>query len=369
MRKIIFSLCLLGLAAFAASPAMAGLRSVSGIDAPPSPGWRSAASGKDCLCHFPPGNQDNPQTICVGGRAAMAHLRHGDTMGECPAAGRESTCDDGLDNDQDGLADCQDPDCIGRLGPDELDLRRTQQSSSLGGGDTPSFRNRRWTIAAYARRTSEAEGRVCQLPEMSCDDGFDNDGDGASDCDDTDCMSVPGCEQPGVEICDDEFDNDGDTLADCQDPECLGLEGAAGEICQQPEMSCDDGLDNDGDALVDCRDPECAGEFGPSGEQCEQPEVTCDDGFDNDADNTIDCDDADCMPTSACGATAVEVCNDGVDNDGDGFTDCGDTDCILTPACDQFSEVCNDGVDNDIDGTIDCADPDCIEDPACSAPA
>ncbi|MCZ6650184.1 MAG: hypothetical protein O7D35_05890, partial [Acidobacteria bacterium] len=102
MRKIFMSLCLLSLAGFAVAPAMAAQTPRSG---------QTAWSEKDCLCHCPPGNPDNPQTICVGGRVAMAHLRHGDTMGECPVSASETICNDGIDDDQDGLADCQDPDC------------------------------------------------------------------------------------------------------------------------------------------------------------------------------------------------------------------------------------------------------------------
>ena len=36
------------------------------------------------LCHIPPGNPDNPQTITVGAAAVPAHLAHGDTLGPCP---------------------------------------------------------------------------------------------------------------------------------------------------------------------------------------------------------------------------------------------------------------------------------------------
>jgi len=42
---------------------------------------------KTCLCHIPPGNPSNAHTICVGGGAARAHLRHGDVLGECPSVG------------------------------------------------------------------------------------------------------------------------------------------------------------------------------------------------------------------------------------------------------------------------------------------
>jgi len=41
-------------------------------------------AGVVCICHHPPGNPGNAQTICIGASAVRAHLKHGDTMGECP---------------------------------------------------------------------------------------------------------------------------------------------------------------------------------------------------------------------------------------------------------------------------------------------
>jgi hypothetical protein len=35
------------------------------------------------ICHIPPGNPANAHTITVGEPAVKAHLRHGDTLGEC----------------------------------------------------------------------------------------------------------------------------------------------------------------------------------------------------------------------------------------------------------------------------------------------
>lgn len=79
-------------------------------------------------------------------------------------------CNDGIDNDNDGLIDCEDDSC---------------NSSSL-----------------------------C---EEICNDGIDNDGDGFIDCADANCEDFQDCL---IERCIDGVDNDGDGLVDCDDPDC-----------------------------------------------------------------------------------------------------------------------------------------------------
>ncbi|HKY60640.1 MAG TPA: hypothetical protein VJP59_06465 [Gemmatimonadota bacterium] len=49
------------------------------------------------ICHIPPGNPDNAHTIVVGAPAVPAHLAHGDFEGECD--GDEGATDDDLDDD------------------------------------------------------------------------------------------------------------------------------------------------------------------------------------------------------------------------------------------------------------------------------
>jgi len=44
-----------------------------------------------CICHVPPGNPSAAHTICIDEHAVPAHLRHGDTMGECTHACGGST--------------------------------------------------------------------------------------------------------------------------------------------------------------------------------------------------------------------------------------------------------------------------------------
>lgn len=84
----------------------------------------------------------------------------------------ESNCRDGLDEDRDGLTDCEDDDC------DHLEL--------------------------------------C----LGCFDGIDNDGNSTSDCADPTCAPVEGC----AGACDNGEDDDGNGLADCSDPGCSGTD-------------------------------------------------------------------------------------------------------------------------------------------------
>jgi cysteine-rich repeat protein len=88
----------------------------------------------------------------------------------------------------------------------------------------------------------------------NCADAIDNDGDGLTDCDDSDCAGDPACAPAEVEDCSDGIDNDGDGLTDCDDSDCAG-----DPACAPAEVEdCSDGIDNDGDGLVDCDDPNCS---------------------------------------------------------------------------------------------------------------
>lgn len=198
---------------------------------------------------------------------------------DCP-----EVCDDGNDNDGDGLADCEDSDCSDECVEDCFD-------GVDNDGDT----------------FVDCEDADCagQCTE-DCTDGKDNDGDGLIDCDDDDCDGS--C----AEVCDDGRDNDGDGLVDCDDEDC---DGSCAEVC-------DDGRDNDGDGNVDCEDEDCA-----DSELC--VETLCDDGLDNDGDGLIDCEDGDCAAAANC----AEDCFDGIDNDGDALIDCVDDDCLGTTGC------------------------------------
>lgn len=124
----------------------------------------------------------------------------------CQVGGPETICDDGFDNDANGMDDCDDPNC--QIGGD-------------GSGADICF-------------------------EVTCDDTMDNDTeapgapDGA-DCEDEDCDGVGICEFGAELTCDDGMDNDGDGNTDCADtmdcPDTTPCEGGGmcnAGVCDPP---------------------------------------------------------------------------------------------------------------------------------------
>ncbi|MFL5319065.1 MAG: MopE-related protein [Myxococcaceae bacterium] len=179
--------------------------------------------------------------------------------GQCACASATEICNDGIDNDCDGLVDCEDnPPC------------------AAGTACTPGGK--------------QCSGGACLCPggqtaEATCADGTDNDCDSAVDCADSDCAgkacdpngrtcqgSACVCPTGATELCADGLDNDCDGFTDCADSDCAqgATCGANGRTCnpsklcscpfgQSREVSCSDGVDNDCDGQVDCADPDCSG--------------------------------------------------------------------------------------------------------------
>ena len=276
-----------------------------------------SGDGECCLPNGSPGCEDEVGEDCVC--AADPFCCNVEWDGLCAQAYEDScggvctgveVCDNGLDDDADGLADCDDPDCAG-------------DPSCVG----PGF-------------------------EFLCDDGIDNDNDGLIDCDDFDCLFLPEC-LPTPEVCDDNVDNDGNGLIDCADPACF-----LDPNCNLPgvENNCANGLDDDGDGAIDCDDSDCT--LDPN---CNVVafETDCDNGIDDDNDALVDCADSDCAAHPDCIFGDELVCDNGIDDDADGLTDCNDSDCTLDPNCAHAEFDCADNIDNDGDGLIDCDDDDC----------
>ncbi len=87
----------------------------------------------------------------------------------------------------------------------------------------------------------------------------------------------------------------------------------------------------------------------------------CFNGTDDDGDGDVDCDDLDCQLDPYC---LDEDCANNLDDDGDGYVDCDDTECWGDPGCDV--EECENDIDDNGNGLVDCDDPDCFGYPTCS---
>jgi hypothetical protein len=154
------------------------------------------------------------------------------------APAHEATCDDRLDEDGDGLADCADADC------------RESPACRADGGPEES--------------------------DLRCSDWIDNDKDGAVDCDDSSCLAahvtvcrgswegpvegtgaVAQVTQPGLDG--QEHPGPGDVIPDLG--EGMSVEDLVGRGSdkdgERNDEVCSDGLDNDEDGRVDCADFGC----------------------------------------------------------------------------------------------------------------
>ena len=276
-------------------------------------------------------------------------------------------CDDGRDNDGDGLIDCADPDCASECSEDpERDCFNGLDDDRDGWTDCddPDCEDECWVDYewdCFNDRDDDGDGLWdCEDPdceeacweerEWDCFNDWDDDGDGLWDCEDPDCEEA--CWEEREWDCFNDWDDDGDGLWDCGDPDCE-------EQCwEEWEWDCFNGRDDDGDGWVDCDDDDCE-------EQCwEEWEWDCFNGWDDDGDGLTDCFDPDCEREPECWEGREWDCFNGRDDDGDGLWDCEDPDC--REECGEEREwICDNGWDDDGDGRVDCDDPDCHSNPAC----
>ena len=128
--------------------------------------------------------------------------------------GPVENCHNNIDDDQNGLIDCDDPAC-----------------------------------------QKEAHCRI-DVVEV-CDNRFDDDNNGLTDCDDPACQHDTSCKPVFTkEVCDNGRDDDGDGLADCDDPVCT-----RDPACKEPSDPvevCGNGIDDDENGDTDCDDAACA---------------------------------------------------------------------------------------------------------------
>lgn len=186
---------------------------------------------------------------------------------------------------------------------------------------------------------------LCKNKLPSCSDGWDNDGDGAIDLQDTGCR------------------NANDDSEKPHDPKCSTPTGPT------EAEQCRNLVDDDNDGLVDAADPGCwtntenPATYNPSLDDESRATSQCQDGRDNDGDGAADLADFSCggSRTRNDEANPKAQCQDGIDNDRDGAIDLGDFSCSSNQDNDEASpnSQCQDGQDNDSDGAVDTVDPGC----------
>jgi hypothetical protein len=439
-------------------------------------------------------------------------------------------CTDGIDNDGDGFIDCLDADCkpvISNINPTNpscptgtnngaIVVTATISSGSLEYRINSGTYQSSNTFSSLAPGSYTVEvrrvGTTCTVsstttlstPSCSenCTDGIDNDGDGFTDCLDTDCKPVISTVNSTNPACPVGTNNGTITVSATVASGALEYSlnsgtyqssniftnlaagtysitvRKVGTTCTAtssktltapscPE-NCTDGIDNDGDGFTDCLDSDCK----PTISSVTPTNPSCPTGTNNGSITvnatvlngsaeyrvnggsyqnanvftglgigtyTIEvrkvgtaCTSTWSSAVTLTAPTCLEICNDGLDNDGDGWIDCADTDCkvniatvnLTPPTCanktggqivinatssstlsysiksiaswqasNTFSslgvgqyfirvqnnsgcsavyssnpvifdfstcvEICNDGIDNDGDGFTDCDDPDC----------
>jgi hypothetical protein len=290
-------------------------------------------------------------------------------VGGCDDSGVENNrpgdCSDGLDNDEDGLTDCEDSDCLSssECAGDDDDTAGDDDDTAgddddTAGDDDDSAGDDDDTAGDDDDSAGDDDDSAGDDDDSvpPCTDADNDNSCAEDDCDDNDPTSYPGA----IEACDG-VDNDCDSTIDNDvadqdwyidaDGDGFGDENATAEsACSAPTV--DHVTDN-----TDCNDDASAGGsiYPGATESCDTIDSDCDgsvvdEDTDTDGDLEPDCTDDD---------------DDG-DNDPDS-SDCNDTDDSIytgaTETCDGIDNDCTGGIDNgfpdyDTDGTADCVDTD-----------
>jgi hypothetical protein len=194
----------------------------------------------DCTVAANAGLQCRTSQTGIGGATVYGACTGGACT--CTGSGKETSCGDGIDNNCNGLIDCDDPDCqpVGATPGGTCDALGNTCSTKSGGKSTCSV--------------CSGNGGTAQTVETSCGDSKDNDCNGQTDCADAACAGQPcdlngrrcigstcTCQGGGPEICYDGLDNDCNGLRDCADSACQGATPTTlGQACDQanPTYRC-----------------------------------------------------------------------------------------------------------------------------------
>jgi len=184
-------------------------------------------------------------------------------------------CNDGADNDMDGLFDCDDETCAGSplcegagddddtvpVGDDDTVAVGDDDTGPPGDDDTGGPPGDDDTHGGGGGDGGPGESGINCQPDYcpNCEDGIDNDGDGSIDCADPDCSDFCGGGGGGGQGDDDSHGGGGQGDDDSQGGGGGGGTEGGGQECQPTSCpECEDGQDNDGDGLIDCADDGCS---------------------------------------------------------------------------------------------------------------
>ncbi len=245
----------------------------------------------------------------------------------------EILCGDGIDNDDDGLLDCMDPecgpgmfvinqspiDCLNPVGRIEINGGSSDLMVSIDNGLNFSMDTifedlgsgnygvvvRKGNISGCAQTSSIIfdQPDCSESDDLSCSDGIDNNGDGNIDCEDLNCL-------PFI-----------DDVLVTEPGQCPLLNDGIIEVISgypNAEYSIDSGLTFQPDPLF----PELI--TGAYFVVIRNPVTGCNRSYDPNP--VVINPGTTCMPLS-------EICSDGVDNDLDGLVDCDDDDCTQKEEC------------------------------------
>ena len=331
--------------------------------------------------------------ICEDGELSTSTFDCDESTSAANTAALE-ICGDGFDNNCDGLADFDAPECAD-LRDDDGDGHCVQGIDDNGNGHCLD--------AGEMRSSGDCDdmdaARFPNAPER-CRESRDYDCDGLNGAADPSCAAYVDGDGDGYCASGKDVGGDGDCLALGDEPS-LGIDcnESAGSINPDQVENCTDGIDNDCNGVSDARDPACTvthfdfdgdgwcevgqdlsdppdndcsdpGEqAGPSDAAPRDPTISpgrgehCFDGKDNDQDGDFDSADLDCVRNED--ADGDGYCPIGQDENGDGncnessaqVSDCEPNDANINPGS---TENCRNRQDDDCDGLIDISDEECV---------
>ncbi len=194
-----------------------------------------------------------------------------------------------------------------------------------------------------------SERMVPDVSNFSCQNGTDDDCDGAIDCNDSDCVDDSACAPKPVcnnnNLCDGSED-----CINCPN-DCAALTGA---VCGNTRCET-----RNGENCLNCPQ-DCNGmQTGKKKDRycCTGSAV---------GDGPIPCTDPRCNQNNVCTEVFIvdSCCGDGTCDGNEGGCDC-EKDCGGSDRQELVGTTCRDTVDNDCDSLIDCNDPDCLADSNC----